>query len=371
MPEYNHHLVHGQGMNIELYSVKGFTGSVLKSKLEKALHGLHLPYAIVELSHVDEFIKAGLSSVPAFKIGEKIIQHPQNGSPDETVNSVMDYLLSGKVSTILVPVDFSGESNLAIAYATLMANHFNLGITLAHIHQTMYDPVSAGALDAQFLEESEKQLNALADKLNKENEANHVQVPVLTHLEVGETSSSLLELLQQGQFTMMVMGTRSVDNVFRRIFGTVSSEVSLNSSKPVIVIPPHSEVTFPGKMVVGFTEELFQDSTLDYILSFGVEKNVFFDFVRVTDDVEEFNSMRDKLYEKLVTNRQVQNASQIMAIHPGDKKVHEVLFSYTQEVNADMLVMVSRQRSFLEKLQHASVTKKALHQPPVPLLVLH
>jgi hypothetical protein len=82
-------------MKIELYSVRGFTGSALKSKLEQLIIAHHLPYTIIEINLVDQFIKAGLASVPAFRIGNKVIQHPQDGDVDETIAQVMDYILTG------------------------------------------------------------------------------------------------------------------------------------------------------------------------------------------------------------------------------------------------------------------------------------
>ena len=81
-------------MKIELYSIRGFTGNALKRKLEQLLAAHHLHYSIIEINLVDQFIKAGLASVPAFRIGTKVIQHPLDGDVDETVAQVMDYILT-------------------------------------------------------------------------------------------------------------------------------------------------------------------------------------------------------------------------------------------------------------------------------------
>jgi nucleotide-binding universal stress UspA family protein len=358
-------------MNIELYSVKGFTGSALRNKLAESLERHHMPYTITEINHVDQFIKAGLASVPAFKIGEKIIQHPHDGVPDETVEKVMEYILGENINTILVPVDFTEESTHAIDYARMMARHLNMGITLAHIHQTLYDPISAGAMDLQFLQESNKRLLALADKLNQEHESKGIKVPVMAHLEVGEATTSLIGLLDHGQYDMMIMGTKASDNAIRRLFGTISSEVSRHSKKPVMVVPPQAEIKFPGKMIVGFTEELMLNGSLEYILNFGAKNNVFFDFVQITDDHGKFNTLKNKLYERLVINRQLLCGFNIRSLNEEEHKIHELLFEYAREVRAGMIILVSHHRSFLENITHSSVTKKALQHPPVPLMILH
>jgi nucleotide-binding universal stress UspA family protein len=357
--------------NIELYSVRGFAGSALKQKLEAAMAGEHMAYTITEIHHVDQFIKAGLASVPAFKIGDKVIQHPHDGDMDETVKKVMDYLLAEHVNSILVPVDFSAESVLAVEYARMMAIQLGCGLTLAHVHQTVYDPISAGALDVQFLQDSNKRLTDLVDAYNAEHATKGINVHVSAHLEVGEASSSLIELLDHGHFEFMVMATKATDNAMRRLFGTVSSEVSRRSNKPVVVVPPNTEIKFPGKIIVGFTEELIFDSALEYILAFGSRHSVFFDFVHVTDDHHHFEQLKARLYEKLVVNRELLCGFNIRSLEEKDMKIHDVLFKYAAEARAGMIILVSHHRNFIENIRHTSVTRKALQHPLVPLMIIH
>lgn len=358
-------------MNIELYSVRGFTGSALHHKLEQSLVAHHLPYTIHQINHVGQFIKAGLVAVPAFKVGDKIIQHPHEGDVDETVRLVIDYLLALKVISVLVPIDFSEESTQAVSYACMIARHFGYGLTLAHVHQTFYDPISAGALDAQFLLDSNKRLLEMVDSLNAEHNSKDINVPVSAHLEVGVASSSLIELLDQDHFEMMVMATKATDNAVRRIMGTVSSEVSRHSHKPVVVIPPQTVIKFPGKIMVGFTEALLEEGVLEYILHFGSKQNIIFDFVHITDDDHQFGILKNKLYARLMASRSLLSGFNIKALSANELKIHEVLFNYAAEARAGMLILVSHHRSFIDNLLHSSVTKKALHQPPLPLMIVH
>ncbi len=330
-----------------------------------------MPYTLVEIHQVDQFIKAGLASVPAFKIGNKVIQHPHDGDVDQTVAMVMAFIQGQNVKSILVPLDFSEESKQAVEYASMMARHLGYGLTLAHIHQTLYDPISAGALDIQFLQDTNKRLMDLVDTLNTEHAAKGIHVHVTAHLEVGEASSSLIELLDHGQYELMVMATKATDNAFRRFFGSVSSEVSRRSHKPVIVVPPQAEVRFPGRMIVGFTEELLLEGVLDYILAFGSSQKAFFDFVHVTDDPMHFESIRQQLNEKLNANHQLLFDFNIKSMQDEEMKIHEVLFRYAAEVRAGMVILVSHHRSFLDNMTHSSVTRKALLHPSVPLMIIH
>jgi nucleotide-binding universal stress UspA family protein len=300
-----------------------------------------------------------------------VIQHPHDGDIDETVGLVIHYLLSEKVNSILVAVDFSDDSDRAMAYGRMMAQHLGYGLTLAHVHQTMYDPISAGSLDIQFLNDANHRLEEMVDHLNHEHVEKGLNVHVSAHMEVGEAATSLIDLLDHGKFELMIMATRATDNAMRRFFGTVSSEVSRRSHKPVIVVPPNAEIKFPGKIVVGFTEDLIKDGVLAYILAFGAKHNVFFDFVHVTDDFKEFENLKKKLYEKLMLHRDLLCGFNIRAVDENGKKIHEVIFDYAVEARAGMVILVSHHRSFLDQFRHPSVTRKALHHPVLPLMIIH
>lgn len=80
-------------MKIEIFGIKGSQSSLLKNKLEEALTQHQLSYQVKAIYNVDEFIKAGLSSIPALKAGDKIIEHDhQKYTIDETVQKVIDYI---------------------------------------------------------------------------------------------------------------------------------------------------------------------------------------------------------------------------------------------------------------------------------------
>lgn len=358
-------------MNIELYSVKGFTASALKQKLEEALQEHQLAFEVLEFNHVDQFIKAELTSVPAFKIGKEVIPHPDKATVEDTVKKVMDYILENCLRSVLVPVDFTEESMHAIAYGQIIAQKSGLGLTLVHIHKPIYDPLSAGALDIQFLHTSNKRLLEMVDDLNAKNTKNGIKVNVSAHLEVGEPSTSLIELFDEGSFEIMVIGTRAVDNTIRRLFGTVSSSVSRKSKKPVVVVPAQSELKFPEKIVVGFSEELMLDKALEDILDFGSKNNVFFDFVHVTGDAKAFDKLKSELYDKLVKDRQLNCGFNIRPVIDTHLQIDEILFRYAHEVGAQMVAFVTHQRSFAESLLHNSVTKSAVAHPEVPVMIFH
>jgi len=358
-------------LHIAFYSVRGFTGNALLHRLEDALHVHRLRYTIEQVNNVDEFIKAGLASVPAVRIGDHVITHPTDDPPDETVRKVIDYILREQANTILVPVDFSPESDRGLAYAGMMARFLGIGITLVHVHQMLYDPVSAGALDVQMVEDSRKRLDQLAAGMMAAQEKEAVLYPVMAQVEVGEVATRLIELLDEGRFEMMIMGTKGMDTFVRRLFGSVSETVSRHSLKPVIVVPPDSPMQFPAKIVVGFSGDLVLDSELDYLLYFGSLNQVFFDFVHIADDSTDFPALKNRLFERLVRHRDWLCGFNIRSLGRQGRRIDEVLFQYAQEVHAQLVVMITQSRGLLDRLRHTSSTRHALQHPEVPVMIMH
>lgn len=358
-------------MNIEVFSVKGFSGNLLKNMLEEALLKDKLSYPVSLISNVDQFIEAGLASVPAVKIGNKIIQNSSENGMEEMIREVVDFLKENEVHDILVPVDFSLESLHGLHYAKMMASHLGLGINIVHVHYPIYDPVTSVSLDEHLIKQVEQQVIDLAEELRKEDEKSIKPVRISTKFEIGGIDVSLIDILEHKSHDLMIMGTKGTDTGIRRYFGTVTSTVSRHGTKPVIVVPPQAEIKFPGKIVIGFSEELIIDKTLETLLTFGAKNNVFFDFVHINDNEKEFKKLKDKLYEKLMSNRDLLVGFNIRSMPGGQKPIDEVLSEYADEVKAGMIVLVSRHRNFIENLRHQSVTKKALLHTHIPLMVIH
>ena len=80
-------------MTIEVYSVKGSTANLLRTKLQEALDANKINCSICLINSVDRFIEAGLSSVPALRIGNKIIENLTETELDEIIRKAVDFIL--------------------------------------------------------------------------------------------------------------------------------------------------------------------------------------------------------------------------------------------------------------------------------------
>lgn len=364
-------------MDIEVYSIKSFTGSALKTKLETALAEQNLPYTVKEINNVDDFIKAGLSSVPAVKIGSTIIEHHDEFSFDTTVQKAIELIMEERDRFILVPLDFSPESIHALRYARMMASHLDMGITVVHVHQPLFDPITGSAFDIEMMKKNREKLEEIVIGIEWDQYRRSEHVPISTHFETGDVSSQLIHLAEDDKYRLIIMSTKAEDSFVKRILGSVSTHVGRIGTKPVIVVPPGAPIKFPGKIVVGMTDDLLKGKALEDMLVFLTENQVFVDFIFATNDQEHFKKLKNSLYERLILfERLVGHKNDlcgfnIRSVEFVKDEVHQALNNYAMNAHADMLVILTKHRSFMDRIMHTSVSKKILYHPSLPVAIMH
>ncbi|MFZ1677406.1 MAG: universal stress protein [Saprospiraceae bacterium] len=272
---------------------------------------------------------------------------------------------------ILVPVDFTQESVHALRYARMLATHMGMGITVAYIHQPLFDAVTDSAFDVDMMNRNRERLEEMMIEVGWGQGKAGKHVPVDTHFDTGDIKSQLSHLLENDKYEFVVMSTKAEDSMIKRVFGSVSLKISRSVSKPVIVIPPGAPVKFPEKIVVGLTEELLHENALTYILDLVSHHHMTADFIFATNDDKQFTFLKDSLNEKLILLHKEIKGINIKSVPYVGEAIHEAIAEYASKVHAGLLVLVTKHRNFIEGLGHTSVSKKSLLHPELPVMILH
>ncbi len=269
-------------------------------------------------------------------------------------------------SRILVPIDFSANSFNAYVYANNMADKMNAEIQLVTVVSDSID-----------LENNDLKINASLTKLKSFSRfhPNHIKDrihPVLTTYEVlvGDPLEALLNHVGQGDFTTIVCGTRSEHDFYEKWLGTVSSGLAGGATAPVLLVPSSAEYRTPSKIVVATDAHAKDEVILAEIKSFKDHFDSELHFIHVLqDENEEFEIVQREILETLVAyeNRPV-NVE--MASVVGDDIAKEI-FNYAESTNANLLIMISERRNFLQQIVSKSTTKKVVLEAKMPTMVLH
>ncbi len=277
---------------------------------------------------------------------------------------------SEKEHFILVPVDFTPESIHALRYARMLALKMNMQITVIHVHQTLFDPMTGSAFDMDMMANNRKRLDEIVVEAGWDQIQVGGHVPIHIHFESGDIATHLNVISAEAKYDLIVMSTKADDNVFKRLFGSVSTEVSQKIVKPVLILPPNMSLTFPSKVVVGLTEEMMHSDAFEVLLDMADKNEFYLEFIFANNDDADFQRVKISLQD-IMKLHSGKIGYAISPISLNEDTLHEDLLDSAIQLHADMLVLVTKHRSFFEKMGHRSITKRALHHPILPVMILH
>jgi len=138
---------------------------------------------------------------------------------------------------ILVPIDGSQNSLVALAHAVAIARSFDAEITILYVtvlsqQVPLYDQVKGSKIPPNA---SKDPVNfakkIIAEALKHVPEGTRIQ----THNEPGEPRIVITEFAEQNGYDIIVIGSRGLGTISGLLLGSVSSYVIRNSKCPVLV----------------------------------------------------------------------------------------------------------------------------------------
>ncbi|GAB3335677.1 universal stress protein [Larkinella ripae] len=283
------------------------------------------------------------------------------------------------MKNILVPTDFTGTSDLAIAWAKFLSRQYSRDglettIVLAHVTQP-YIPdttlptgeVGVGILAAQELEDvGELNLQELAEQLEREGFKTRIET------RFGSVDGEIVEVADELKPDLIVMGRSHIDTFFDWLTGSSAADVAMTAHCPVLVVPTleHGNSHPVGLQNIAYATQLEFDenhilrpvvqlartfqSNLRLVKIKAVNQPNVYDDRQFLDQIEaEFG--RARFAEDTVDA----------------DNVAEGLTRYVKTHQVDLLVMATRERDFLSKLLNPSLTKRMVLSSEVPVLVYH
>ena len=271
---------------------------------------------------------------------------------------------------ILVPVDFSAESIHALRFAYGVASAMGMGITIAHIHP-MPGTWIRTTVDLEDMEKARKRLEALILDIRLSQEVEGRHVPVETHFDTGIVEQQLFTMMEDEKYSMIILSTLGEVTLSKQLAGSTSTHIGMLSTKPVIVVPIHAPVSFPDYLVVGLSDELYDDVSIKNLLEFSASPKSRIEFVFIGNNAETFATLKEKVSEKIKGIDHCKVPFQFSRIFTDAKNIEDLLTDVVTDKMGDMVVLATHHRDPVETQRHRSITKRMLIDPVVPVMILH
>lgn len=149
------------------------------------------------------------------------------------------------IRRILVPTDFSEHSRRALEQALVLAEKMGASIDLLHVWEppwsvnadavTMMAGSATTTAETTGLAQAGRDLHAWVEQYGKGS------VTVRPHVEQGPPPDTLLRVIEEGKYDLVVMGTHGRTGLARLVLGSVAQKVAARAPCPVLTVRSSGE----------------------------------------------------------------------------------------------------------------------------------
>ncbi|WP_316792831.1 universal stress protein [Pedobacter frigoris] len=282
------------------------------------------------------------------------------------------------MKTIVVPTDFSKPAGDAAKYALHIAKYLKSNIKLCHAFMVPVDATVAGQVvwplynyESIFKDVSEE-LDVLAKDLMQESrELNFPNTfkPVVEHTaEPGGAVELINRLVKEEHAGLVVMGMSGAGAITKFFTGSVSRSLIENSTSPILLIPGGCEFKEVKKIAFATDLDKRDIEIIHTLVGFARHFNAELVVVHVDHDPKHYDAKKADRFLNEVTCKI--NYDKIYYREISSANVNDGLQWLSEHGWIDILVMVHRPHSFMDKLIRGSFTKKQAGSVKIPLLVL-
>lgn len=274
------------------------------------------------------------------------------------------------MQTIFVPLDFSENSLQALRHAIELAKTSDSKIIVFHSYQP---PQMGGGsftgkkkLTDLGKQEAEDNMYKVVMQL-KETEPNLD----FEHLVVdGDPIQRILFYSEEYNSDLIVMGTKGASGLTEVFLGSVAAKAINDASCPVVVVPEESKKGTYQRIVYATSLIADDKSVLNYLKKLAIAFKAKVECIHIEKDAE--TNAKFQAFGRIYTEISTDNQYVSFKIIPKkeDEKIEDVLLEYIKENPLTLLVMLRRERDFLQRLFGHSVTKKMAFHAESPLLIM-
>ena len=266
---------------------------------------------------------------------------------------------------ILVPTDFSDDARNASHFAAKLAERMQASITLLHAYMlpTPVSEVPYVMINAEEMQrENEEIAKAEVDKLKTA-----YKVDVNYHVRLGFPSDEIETLIEDTGIYLVVMGMKG-KGALEKIVGSTTTNTLKKIRIPLLIVPEKAaykelqQITYATDYSYELNPRIYEP-LIEFLKLFKGELNI----VHVQKNPEEGRQQELSEQKKLET---IFNSFPHKYHAVTDSHVKHGIEAYLKDHPTDLLVMVTHERGFWERMFGKSHTKEMVYNTHIPLLVL-
>ncbi len=377
--------------HIKIFGVHDDASRLMGERVRLALESTAIEGKVLEVSDPMAIQINGISALPALMIEGKLVVQGAVPSVNEIARLMKNKdLFKSKLfqlNTMSVAVDMSEVSANALSFAWKIAKKMDCNLEIVYAMDSIFEGTVPSA--SGFLSSYTKTMKTELDTFISETmSALGVEYlpPARFPGEPGQfskTETSLpnitsrviygapdVALQEYSRLTdLLVMGATGRGGLGKKLFGSVSVEVSRSAHCPVLFVTKEAEFS-------GFDNILYA-SDFDSLHALSVQQTVSFatrfdgqiHFVHVGPGGEKNIEEQRERFEMFFSDSGYNKPFVFSKMVSDD--IVGALYEYAFYHRIDLLVFVTHHRAFWDNILHKSVTNEMLSTSDIPILVIH
>ena len=268
------------------------------------------------------------------------------------------------MQNIIVPVDFSEQSEYALKTAASLAKKFDSGVIVLHMLELSSTMISSEGMGQQqivlLLKASENRLSKFLDKPYLKG----INVtPIIKHYKV---FSEVNEIAKDQEAGLIVMGSHGVDGLKEFFVGSNTERVVRHAEIPVLVVKEEMQDFKPKTMVFpsDFVEEDLE--AFKKAKNFAEEMSLEIQLVYVNTPDTNFLST-DDAYDRILKFLSAANVGMEVEIY-NDYSVEKGILNYGESISADMIGIPTHGRKGLSHFFMGSIGEDIANHSKIPVV---
>lgn len=275
------------------------------------------------------------------------------------------------MNKILCPIDFSEASLNALEYAARIGEQHHADLVLLYVfteeeHSALLNKNEDNSFEA-WKKRVEEKLEGLANEV-KATSMKKGLISCHYLLKQGNLVNTIKETTEALKANLIVMGTTGVSDVTEAYMGSNTVQTIQRTNCPVLCVPERA-VYKKFKKVVYATDFQEEDKrAIMQLLAFVAPFDAHVDILHVSHNA--------KLFEKIVyedfkreLKSYVSYDKLTFSMKVYEDKVNLGIDSYMIAQDAELLVLLTKERNFFEKLFTSSLSQRMSYFVDYPLLI--
>lgn len=377
--------------HIKIFGNLDASSRLLGERVRLALESASMEGKVKEIANPIDIQANGLSALPALMVEGEIVLQGVVPSVDEIVRLLKNKDLFKsklfKLHTLGVPVDMSDVSANALDFAWKIAQKMDCNLEIVYAMDSIFEgtkPSASGFLSGYTKTMQTELETFIKEKMSTmgvkyEPQAQIAGAPgqptdsisrsprITSRVIYGAPDIAIAEYSRQAD--LLVMGATGRGGLGKKLFGSVSAEVSSNAHCPVLFVSKETKFRGFENILYAADFDSLNHLSVQQTISFAKRFDGQIHFVHVGPGGEQGMEEQHERF-KAIFDDSGYNKPFVFSNMVGDD-ILGGLYEYAYYHRIELLVFVTHHRAFWDNILHKSITNEALDSSKIPLLIIH